>query len=263
MPKALTLVQITDSHLHASSEDTLLGMNTENSLKLIIDRVGADVPAIDLIIATGDITQDGSTEGYRKFLQLISPLSAALRWIPGNHDSPAAMAAVDEAAEYCEAVYVHDNWVVVMLDSTVPGEVHGTVADEQLELLATALQQYPDKHILVTLHHHPVQLHSQWIDQIGLTNASELHQLMRRHTNIRAVVCGHVHQENEQTLDGVRYLSSPSTCVQFMPATSAFTIDPLGPGYRLLRLHPDGSIETTVQRIQGVDFEIDYARTGY
>jgi len=87
MQKAHTLVQITDPHLHARPEGTLLGMNTENSLKLIVDRVQQEVKDIDLIIATGDIAQDSSIQAYNNFLSFLAPLKAPMRWIPGNNDS--------------------------------------------------------------------------------------------------------------------------------------------------------------------------------
>jgi Icc protein len=57
--------------------------------------------------------------------------------------------------------------------------------------------------------------------------------------------------------------STPSTCVQFKPNSKNFTIDTEGPGYRWLDLHADGSIDTGLTRIEGVNFEIDYSVRGY
>lgn len=263
MQPAYTLVQITDPHLHASHEGTLLGMNTENSLKLIVERVQAEVPQIDLILATGDIAQDSSVPAYKKFIDLISPLAAPMRWVPGNHDSRDNMAEAGQGLDHGERTVELGNWLIVMLDSVVPERVYGALGDEQLELLRNELAAHPDHHVLVAFHHHPISMNSRWIDQIGVRNRDALHDVIAAHSNVRAVVCGHVHQASDVEIEGVRYISTPSTCVQFLPKSQDFGIDKIGPGYRSLTLHPDGSLETTVSRIEGVDFEIDYSQKGY
>ena len=186
-----------------------------------------------------------------------------MRWIPGNHDSRANMAEAGLGLDHAEPIVELGNWVVVLLDSIVPGRVYGQLADDQLELLTQALAKYTDKHILVTFHHHPVPMESRWIDQIGVRNRDALTQLINQSSNVRAVICGHVHQESDNTVNGVRYISTPSTCVQFKPKSQDFGIDSTGPGYRQLVLHPDGTIDTVVSRIEGVDFEIDFSQKGY
>ncbi|MDX5297983.1 MAG: phosphodiesterase, partial [Gammaproteobacteria bacterium] len=42
-----------------------------------------------------------------------------------------------------------------------------------------------------------------------------------------------------------------------------FGVDRAAPGYRWLELHPDGRIETGVERADHVDFEVDYSSRGY
>lgn len=261
----LHLVQITDSHLHASRDGTLLGMNTQYSLELVLDRVEAERERIDLILATGDIAQDGSVEAYRRFIHDMDRFHAPIRWTAGNHDDRANMrtALSNTRASIGRPVYATDDWVVILLDSTVPGKVYGNLAEDQLALLDRLLTQHADKHALVTFHHHPLRMGSTWMDKIGIRNADNLHAVLHRHKNVRAVLWGHVHQDSDQMIDGVRFISTPSTCVQFEPGSEDFSIDILGPGYRWLDLHADGSLDTGLTRIEGVDFEIDYSVKGY
>lgn len=263
MQKAFTLVQITDPHLHATSDGTLLGMNTENSLKLIVDRVVEEVPEIDLVIATGDIAQDSSVQAYRNFLDFVRPLQAPMRWIPGNHDSRENMAEAGQGLDHAEPVYELGDWVIILLDSIVPGRVYGNLDENQLTLLKDTLDANQDRHVLIAFHHHPVPMESRWIDQIGVRNREHFQALVNGYDNIRAVVCGHVHQDSDQIINQIRYISTPSTCVQFLPKSQDFGIDTLGPAYRTLTLHPDGRLETSLSRIDGVDFEIDYSQKGY
>lgn len=264
--QTLNLVQITDSHLHASQEGTLLGMNTQDGLDRVLDRVAEERDRIDLILATGDIAQDGSVEAYRRFIARVDRFAAPLRWTAGNHDdrnNMCAALALDGRETIGRPVFEGDHWVVILLDSTVPGQVHGTLGNDQLALLDRLLSQHADKHALVTFHHHPRPMGSQWIDRIGIRNPSDLQAVLQRHDNVRAVLWGHVHQDSDTDIDGVRYISTPSTCVQFEPGSTDFSIDTRGPGYRWLNLAADGSVETGLTRIEGVDFEIDYTVQGY
>ncbi|MHA7879763.1 MAG: 3',5'-cyclic-AMP phosphodiesterase [Saccharospirillum sp.] len=260
----LHLVQITDSHLHASTEGTLLGMKTQLGLDMVLERVEAERPQIDLVLATGDIAQDGSVEAYQRFLNDMGRLQAPVRWTPGNHDNPDHMQqALVGRESTARPVFTTDQWVVILLDSTVRKKVHGHLAEDQLALLDRLLTQHADKHALVTLHHHPRPMGCTWIDKIGVNNADAFNAVIQRHKNVRLVLWGHVHQHSDTTVDGIRYISTPSTCVQFAPHTRDFAIDEAGPGYRWLELGADGSIETGLTRIEGIDFEIDYSVKGY
>lgn len=66
---------------------------------------------------------------------------------------------------------------------------------------------------------------------------------------MRLVLCGHVHQETDLLHEGVRFISSPSTCIQFEPLSRDFGLDSKGPGWRYLQLYADGRIETQVHRL--------------
>lgn len=257
-------MQITDPHLHASQEGTLLGMNTQQGLDHILERIQAEQSRIDLILATGDIAQDGSVEAYQRFIRLMQPLNAPLRWTAGNHDVRENMQAALEGHESIgRPCYVFDNWVVILLDSTVPKKVYGHLADDQLALLDQLLTQHTDKHALVTFHHHPCPMGSTWMDKIGIDNPEALQAVLSRHNHVRCLLWGHVHQASDRLMDGIRYISTPSTCIQFTPHSPDFDVDVVGPGYRWLQLQPDGEIETGLTRVEDVDFGIDRSITGY
>ena len=67
-----------------------------------------------------------------------------------------------------------------------------------------------------------------------------------RHPGLRAILWGHVHQASDRVRQGVRLLSTPSTCAQFLPGSATFAMDTRPPGYRWLDLHDDGRIETRI-----------------
>ncbi|HDL7062596.1 TPA: 3',5'-cyclic-AMP phosphodiesterase, partial [Yersinia enterocolitica] len=62
---------------------------------------------------------------------------------------------------------------------------------------------------------------------------------------------------------GKRLLASPSTCVQFKPHCTNFTLDTVAPGWRYLDLLPDGRLETEVRRLASDEFCPDMDSDGY
>jgi Icc protein len=257
------LVQLSDSHLFAEADGSLLGMNTHDSLQRVIGLVREQQPQIDLVLATGDLSQDGSLASYQQFRNLTGQIDAPARWIPGNHDEPQVMAHAAVHSDLLEPVVDIGHWRVTLLDSAVPGSVPGYLQDQQLQLLAQALSEAPHRHHLVCFHHHPVSIGCAWMEPIGLRNPEALFAVLDRFPQVKAVLWGHVHQEIDRERNGVRLLASPSTCIQFAPGSEDFKVSEQAPGYRWLRLHADGRLETGVERIKGFEFTVDYGSNGY
>ncbi len=262
-PDAVLLVQLSDSHLFADADVTLLGMNTRDSLQRVIDLVREQQPPVHLVLATGDLSQDGTLASYQQFRAMTAPMGAPARWLPGNHDEPQIMADAAVHSDLLEPVVDVGNWRVTLLDSAVPGSVPGYLQDQQLQLLVQALSEAPNRHHLVCLHHHPVSIGCAWMEPIGLRNPDALFAVLDRFPQVKAVLWGHVHQEIDGERNGVRLLASPSTCIQFAPGSEDFQVSDQAPGYRWLRLHADGRLETGVERVRDFAFTVDYGSNGY
>ncbi len=260
---SVLVVQLSDSHLFAEADGALLGMKTRDSLNAVVDLVLAEQPSMDLILATGDLSQDGTVESYQAFRESSQRLNAPKRWIPGNHDELREMAIAAQQSDFLEPVVDVGNWRITMLDSAVPGAVPGYLEDQQLQLLARALSEAPQRHHLICLHHHPVPIGAAWMEPIGLRNPEALFSVLERFPQAKALLWGHVHQAFDQPRNGVRLMASPSTCIQFAPGSEDFKLDSQAPGYRWLRLYDNGQIETGVSRIAADLFEVDLSGAGY
>ncbi len=260
---SVLLVQLTDSHLFADADGKLLGMNTHDSLQRVIERVLDEQPQVDLILASGDLSQDGSVASYQRFRQLHEQIPAPARWFAGNHDELPAMQAACAGSDLLQPVTDLGNWRIILLDTSIPGAVPGHLSAAQLALLSAALSDAGERHVLVTFHHHPVSIGCRWMEPIGLRNPDALFAVLDGFPNVRALLWGHIHQEFDQLRNGVRLLASPSTCVQFAPGSEEFQVDQEAPGYRWLRLYADGRLETAVSRVVGIHFEVDYSIKGY
>lgn len=263
----INIVQITDTHLYGKAAGALLKMNTGNSLNRVIALLEAEKNDIDLILATGDIAQDASEAAYSNFLQAVSKLDVPLRWIPGNHDSAAAMDRVGEGTDAGEKIVQINNWLIVLLDSSVIGEVHGNLSTSELEFLEASLKSADEDssidHCLICLHHNPTPGNPAWMKDVGLQNGLKFFEIANKFSNSRCVIYGHIHHELDFIHRGIRCLCSPSTCIQFKPNVKNFSLDKVNPGYRSLKLLAGGQIETTVVRVPGDLFEADYNSSGY
>jgi len=261
----IRILQITDTHLFAGKDETLLGVNTWASFDAVLNAIEAQGREIDLIIATGDLAQDHTVEAYQHFAEGISRLPAPCVWLPGNHDFQPSMFNTLSEADIADAKHVllGEKWQVVLLDSQVFGVPHGMLSDYQIEWLEKALALYPQRHTLVLLHHHPLPSGCTWLDQHSLRNPHMLDAVLQPYPLARTLICGHIHQELDLQWNGRRVLASPSTCVQFKPHCTSFTIDTVAPGWRWLELHNDGRVETDVERLLTQAFRPDLDSDGY
>jgi Icc protein len=247
---AVRLVQITDCHIFATAEECLRGLNTRQSFAAVSNAAIIRSGQLDLLLATGDLSQDGSTASYDHLAQKFDDMGIPTFWLPGNHDDS------DAIQENFRGKWIHaskhvliGNWQIVLLNSTIKGAVYGRVPATQLEFLSRALKAYPDRHALVCLHHQALDCGSEWLDLKGLKDSAQLRAQLALHDNVKAVLWGHVHQESTQTIDDVLWMSTPSSCVQFKPGSKDFAVGNEAPGYRHLSLYADGRIETAVHRI--------------
>lgn len=241
------LLHITDTHLHASPEGRMRGVCTDETLRAVLDRALGDGDQPDAIVATGDLVQDETRAGYERLRELLSACGLPVYCLPGNHDQLEAMLAVlDEAPfQVCGEARL-GSWSLLLLNSHFRGADGGWLAPAELQRVADALARNDANHYLICLHHQVLPMGSRWLDGVGLSNADDLVEILDGHKRVRGVVWGHVHQASDRRRQGVRFLSSPSTCAQFLPNSDDFVLDDRPPGFRWLNLYANGRIDTKV-----------------
>jgi Icc protein len=257
----LSLVQVTDTHLTGTETGCLLGMNTARSAKGVIDAVLATESA-ECILVTGDIAADGQTEAYRQLEALLGTSVPSL-WLPGNHDDVSSHK--DRYAPHMKRRLRAKHWDVVMLETQVEGEVGGVLSTAELAALRSAVDdaRQANKALLVATHHPLRLLESAWLDEQSVKNASEALEIIKPIADRAALISGHVHQESDEVINGIRMMTTPSTCVQFAPRSRDFALDDTDPGYRRLLLHPNAGIETQVVRISDEENRPLLTSSGY
>ncbi len=262
--QVIQVLQITDIHVFAGSQGCLLGLNTEQSLKAVLEDITARRLPADLILATGDLVHDGKPAAYGRVYSHLESLRVPVYCLPGNHDEAKtlAMTVRDSLLHYTDQMH-KGNWNFIFLDSSIADGDGGHLTAEALQTLEARLAAHPNLHTLVCLHHQPIPMGSRWLDSMIVDNADEFFSIIDRHNQVRGIVWGHVHQEYDGMRKGVRLLAAPSTCIQFLPGSDKFAVDNASPGYRWLTLHPDGRIETVVHRLSAIPGTVDMASAGY
>jgi len=238
-----------------------MGMPLRDSLRHVVAEAQQDPP--DLVLVTGDLSQDGSPASYDAVADALVPLNAPCVGLPGNHDDRTALRnALRRSPFRPDQAFDIGHWRGVLLDSAVPEADHGHLSASALDALDTELSAHPDRPTLVALHHAPVSVGAAWLDPINLRNPDAFREIVEAHSQVRLVLFGHVHQAVEAQWNGVSLYGCPSTCFQFAPRQDTFTLDSAQPGYRAITLHPDGTFDTTLHRVP-VPFTADANATGY
>lgn len=267
--KVVRILQITDTHLFADTANTLLGINTHQSYHAVLDAILQQNLPIDLIVATGDLVQDQSPQAYQHFAQGIELIPAPCVWLPGNHDyQPAMVNSLKLAGISCaKEILIGSEWQILMLDSQLQDVPHGELSEQQLEWMKKCLDSQPQRTTLIMLHHHPLPSGCTWLDQHSLRNSHMLAEYLKGYPQVKAMLCGHIHQEMDEYWNGIRLLATPSTCVQFKPHCTNFELDTVAPGWRYLELtvdeHGDRQVSTQVYRLNSQKFSPDLDSDGY
>jgi Icc protein len=247
---ARTLLQISDLHLLPHPGEKMYGVDTEDSFHRVLEYALAAHPEIDLILVTGDLTQEPCLGSYRRIAEKLQASGIPCICLPGNHDDPALMQnALNGGRVSCDKQAFLDNWQIIALNSLIPGKPGGRLDKRELRFLEDCLRTCPDRYALVAVHHHCQKTGSLWMDTMMIENSAEFFDVLRRYPTVRAVTCGHVHQVMDRQAGEVRLFSAPSTCFQFEPDSLEFSLDDTKPGYRIIRLYQDGSLETAIYRL--------------
>jgi 3',5'-cyclic AMP phosphodiesterase CpdA len=247
----MLIAQITDTHITRPGTLAYGKVDTAALLRRCVDALVALDPAPELIVHTGDLVDHGHAEEYAHLRALLAPLKAPMLAIPGNHDAREAMRAAFAAEGYLprqghlQFALERGGLRIIGLDTLVPGQEGGELCGDRLAWLDEALCARPSMPTLVLMHHPPFATGIAHMDRIGLSGGGEFAAVMRRHPQVVAVLCGHVHRTMHARVGGRSALIGPSPAHQVAldlrpAAPSAFRLEP--PGYLLHRWHDDGLV---------------------
>ena len=255
MTDRLRILHLSDTHLYGDGRlhyglvDTLAGLDR------VLARAG-ELEAVDLVVASGDLSDDGSAASYRLLRERLEPWAAArgavVAYAMGNHDLPDAFEEVLGARETVLSVR---GFRVVTVDTTVAHAGYGLIGEERLARLREALAAPSAHGTVVVLHHPPVPPTTGLFETLRLVDPEPLLDACSQ-GDVRLILAGHYHHALV-TAAGARGIP-----VVVAPA-AANTTDVLWPppreraergaGFALVDLTSDGTVRAHVVRAPADD----------
>lgn len=197
-----TILQLSDTHLVATPGGPVYDMDPDANLEAVLAACDPDISEVDLVVLSGDLTDDCSPTAYRRLRERVDQLGIDSIAFAGNHDDAAVLADHFDTPTTTRL----GDWHVVVIETARPGQVHGTVdieaASEQLQNL--------DGPVLVAMHHPPMSPSTR--HTFSLDHDTEFLDLISATPQVRGIISGHLHQPFEQMLPGgAVLLGCPST----------------------------------------------------
>jgi Icc protein len=238
----MLLAQLSDTHLLADPGALLWDHNTTRSLAAVVEELPLEV---DVMVVTGDVSEDGTPEAYQRALALTAERAHQRYFVPGNHDDPDVIRAVLGPVPPVRMIRIAERWTMALVDSQWDGHEEGRIADAALSHLRDELDRI-GTHVVVCLHHPPVSTCEN--PACGLADNHALLEVIRS-SPVRLVLSGHVHQHFDTTRDGVRFIGAPSTFRQLRHGGDPhYTDTGEPPAAQLLELSDDGDVSCEVVR---------------
>lgn len=189
---SLRILHLSDTHLFGDASRHYGVVDTEAALRRVLARAG-ELDRADLLVLSGDLSDDGSAASYRLLRELVEPFArergAEVVYAMGNHDLREGFEAELGPRE---AVTALGGMRVVTLDSAVPGAGYGRVSDESLSWLRHELARRAERGTVVIVHHPPTPACTPLLHSLELQNAAELLEVCAA-GDVRLVLSGHYH----------------------------------------------------------------------
>lgn len=236
----MRIVHLSDMHLYG--DDTLqYGLvDTAAALRRVL-RAAEAVSAVDVVVCSGDLSDDGTEASYRRLRDLVDPWAASrgaeVVYVMGNHDVAAGFEPVlGERTGVTSIGGVR----FVRLDSAVPGRGFGRIDAAQLAWLRDELAASTAP-TLVVLHHPPTRAGSALLAGLELQDRDELLETCSD-GSVVAILAGHYHHALVTSERGIPVVVAPGIANTSDPHAPAGRERALvGSGYAVIDLAVAGS----------------------
>jgi Icc protein len=252
----MRILHISDTHLLDGGRLHNAVVDTHEAMFRVLRHFDPD-HRIQLVVASGDLSDDGSVRSYRLLRDALEPWAASrgarVVYAMGNHDLREGFAAVlgGDPAGPIDSVTQVAGVRVIALDSAVPGAGYGRLRPEQLERLRRTLAEPAERGSVVVVHHPPVPAATVLLQGLALQDPDELLRVIEG-TDVRAVLAGHYHHPLATVAAGVPVIVSGGI------ANTADVLAPVGVEHAtrgssatVIDLEDDGSVRATAVHVPG------------
>jgi Icc protein len=230
----MLIAQITDIHLGFDPDDP--DEFNRRRLDAVLAALTEMAPRPDLLLATGDLVEDGFDDvSYERLREALSDLPFPVHFALGNHDSRDDFLAWFPEAETADGFVqyaIEDHPVrILVLDTLEEGRHGGAFCERRAEWLRERLAEEPDRPTIIALHHPPIETGLSWMTENPDAEwVLRLWDVVAEADNVVAMIAGHLHRPVVTQWAGTTLAICPSTAPQV--ALDLDRIDPDRPDGR-------------------------------
>ncbi|WP_348789193.1 metallophosphoesterase [Leifsonia sp. NPDC080035] len=192
MTDRLNILHLSDTHLYGDGRLHYGIVDTLAALDRVLARA-ATLEAVDVVVASGDLSDDGSAASYRLLAGRLEPWAAErgarVVYAMGNHDLPGGFEDVLGARETVTPV---GGFRILTVDSTVAAAGWGRVDAGALQRLRDELATPSEHGSIVVLHHPPVPPTTGLFETLRLVDPEPLIDVCSA-GDVRLILAGHYH----------------------------------------------------------------------
>lgn len=242
----MKIIHITDPHIVAPGK-RVFTLDPAKRLQAVFDHVTDTQADADLVVITGDLTDNGDPEAYALLSSMIAGLPMPVRLLLGNHDCRETFRSIfpDQPVDgngFVQSVMQVPDLAdrLIFLDTNSPGEAGGRFCTQRAEWLRDQLLKAPAAAVSIFLHHPPIAHHMVHFDRIGLHDMDQLMDMLHAHPGgVRHMFFGHIHiPMSGTTARGIGFSSGRGCCHQFRQELNNPTPDWVAgaPNYSVIEL---------------------------
>ena len=200
----MLIAQISDTHISQPDPDEPHTLERINALEVFVAHIDDMEEKPDLIMHTGDVSQDGKPEEYETVKSVLSTLDIPVFFALGNRDQGANLV---EGLKGLGGTKLVENFIIygvdgfpvrlIAMDTQNRGSRTGTTCSVRLGILEELLAEQPDTPTALFMHHPPLQVPTsrypfQFDDPVL---ADAFLRLIAQHEQVVHLFCGHMHRQ--------------------------------------------------------------------
>ncbi len=250
MNKTIRFLHLTDLHIaNPDATEPHLYTDTSETLAKVLATARMIDPSPSFVIVSGDIANNADPAAYAELKRVWGDYDVPTLHALGNHDSREAFYEIMHGrTENAGAPYFHDQVIdgvhVIVLDSSTPRQIHGTIEPEQFAWLEQVLGQHQDLPKVVVTHHPPAFSDEHGRHPFEAIAYDDSHKLgeMLRGRNVVAILAGHVHHDSVTLWNGIPVIISNGhhSTSDVLHRGGLRSVE--GAGFSMITLRPNGTM---------------------
>jgi 3',5'-cyclic AMP phosphodiesterase CpdA len=207
----------------------------------------------DVVVVTGDLTDMGFHQEYRKARNLINQVECPnVMVLPGNHDARnVGETHFEEFFGPRDSELAHEGVRIVGLDSTEPDLDAGRIGRGMYHWVEERFED-PDEFKMVALHHHLVPVPGAGRERNTVYDAGDFLRVLSG-CGVDIVLCGHKHVPNVWRLEDLLVINAGTCCSLRLRGA-------IKPSYNMIELFAERVRVTRRQPFGEVEVVADYRR---